>query len=193
MLRKFKEGGRWLHRALELLDDIYGEDHPGTVLVHLGLSTMCQAQNKWEAARDHLIRAWEVKEDECRRICNGPEGDSTELAEIYGEMGKVYLKLQDDKTALDMYTRALRIYKTKEAASMVLGKTAQQAATIQSRLGQFEDAFTSFQIASEVFEISYGLHHKKTLDVWRKVIVPLFERMSCGIISCVDCRCVSCW
>merc|ERR1711907_77139 len=58
VLRKFKEGGRWLHRALELLDDIYGEDHPGTVLVYLGLSTMCQAQNKWEAARDHLIRAW---------------------------------------------------------------------------------------------------------------------------------------
>jgi len=184
MLSKFTEAARWLKRALKLVQDLHGEDHAGNVLIFLGLSNMCQAQKKWSAARDHLVEAWEIKENLCRQQDNSADGDNTELAEIYSEMGRVYMKLDNESdpedatretTALDMYQRALRIFSAKCPGTVAEGKTAQQVGTIQSKLGDFDGALVSFQLSSEVFSKLFGAHNKKTLDVWRKICLLLVK------------------
>ena len=43
-----------------------------------------------------MVEAWEIKENLCRLQDNSADGDNTELAEIYSEMGRVYMKLDDE-------------------------------------------------------------------------------------------------
>lgn len=135
LLQKYGDAEKWLQKALRSTEKLYGEDHPACVLVHMGFANLHQLHGNMDKALEHLLRAWEIKEEECHRD-GGMEGDThtlhasiamtldcqstprltccpgenEELAEIYSELGKLYAKTEEDEQALDMYQRSLRIY-----------------------------------------------------------------------------------
>jgi len=181
LLKKNPEAQKWLQKALDLTRKLYGEDHPACVLVHMGFANLQQLQGDLTEAEDHMIRAAEIKEHECHERAKqaggrGPEGENEELAEIYAELGKIYTKQELDDQAKDMYGRALSIYEKRVGATAPpTGRIAQKLATLESKLGYYDEAVGHFRTAAESLEEQHGDCHKKTVDVWRKLCLLLVK------------------
>lgn len=175
-MKKYGDAEKWLKKALDLTEQLYGEDHPACVLVHMGFANLYQLQHNLEEAEAHLVRAWEIKEDECHQD-GGIDGENEELAEIYSELGKVHSKQDDqDDQALECYKHALAIYQARLGAETPqVGRIAQKVATLQSKLGYFDDSVANFELAAGALEVHNGACHKKTVDVWRKLCLLLVK------------------
>jgi len=164
-----------MQKALGLTEELHGEEHPACVLVHMGYANLHQLHKQHEKALDHLHRAWEIKEEECHAN-GGVEGENEELAEIYAELGKVYCITGQDEEGLDMYARALRIYTARNGiVSKATARIAVKLATVESKIGRYEEAVTHFEVASTAMEGIYGDGHKKTVEVWRKLCLLLVK------------------
>ena len=162
-------------------------DRQCCVLVHMGFANLHQLRGHSEKALDHLHRAWEIKEEECHAE-GGPDGENEELAEIYTELGKLYCKTEQDNEGLDMYRRALRIYTARcGLASPLTSKAAIKVATVESKLGLYDEAVETFRAAAESMEQQHGDCHKKTVDVWRKLCLLLVKLKDFpGAVSLLD-------
>ena len=88
-----------------------------------------------------------LQEHVCREL-RGPDGDDSELADIYMELSRTYEAIGELQPALDMCTRAIRIYAREHGPhNLPAARAALVAARLQHGCGRGTAALEHLQRA----------------------------------------------
>jgi len=161
--REWPSAAKWMRRSLAATEEWEGKDSHLCVEPHLGLASLARVRGDEADALPHLVRAWEVKEHHCRAV--GPDGDDVELADIYMELRRSYENLGDVTAALDMVTRACRIYRRHLGEHCAQGARASLAAgRIQNRRDHGTAALEHYNRACFGLSRSLGRQNKEAIQ-----------------------------
>jgi tetratricopeptide (TPR) repeat protein len=158
-LKQYDDALENYSKALDILLDLYGQDHLKVAAIHEAIAQIYEKQEKYQFS----IASWK----ECLRIRQQllPK-EQPIIAETFRNIGDVYNDIDDFDQAITMYEEALRI----QLISLPLNhpstaKTYRNLAWVYEQMNQFQLALKNYTIALDMLKQSYSPDHPGLVQI----------------------------